>query len=305
MLAGVLMGVAAAADYDPPLGFNGHSWGEPLTAVPGLVLWQANTATGYPGKVTEFQMRCTEDPPGGNSCNYLQAEMVQRVEGAGSFAVAEYYRRSDTNPWQAAGVGLVGVTYLYCASGIGNHLPSPLRKHLALCGARAYFASDSDTIKAQLGPNHETNYERLLRRLVADHGLPAGYKPRGSISVDVLEEPQAPPVQAAGGEQLTVWRWCGLKLAGRDLKPPCPATLTLVFDRGTGNGMLLYATEPMYGYAWARHDMNDPDNELFLLLSGQIKPEKRNKTLRECTGSRNCGSTNQALQSKRLAEFQP
>jgi hypothetical protein len=303
VLSGLLMlGTASAADYDPPAGFNGHAWGEPLSASPALVLWQANKATGYAGKVTEFQMRCT---PEGNSCNYLQAEMVQRVEGAGTYALAEYYLRSDTNPWQGAGVGLIGVTYMYCASGVGNHLPTPLRKNLGLCGARAYFTSDTDELKAQLGADHQSNLDRLLRKLVAEHGMPPGYKPRGSITIDALEPDGAALPAPAGGEQLRAWRWCGLKEAGSSLTPPCPATLTLVFDGSKGTGMLLYATPPMYAYAWARHEMGDAENELFVLLSGQIKaPVKRDK-IRQCTGSRNCGTSNTGLSAKSLAEFQP
>jgi hypothetical protein len=62
-LALVCGSAALAADYDPPTGFNGHAWQEPLLAFPGLVLYAANTATGFAGKVTEFSMQCTPDPP--------------------------------------------------------------------------------------------------------------------------------------------------------------------------------------------------------------------------------------------------
>ena len=303
--AACLTGVASAADYDPPAGFNGHAWQEPLQAFPGLVLYAANTATGFAGKVTDFRMQCTPDPPTSNTCNYLQTTMSQRVEGAGSHAVAEYYQRLDRNPWLGDGVSAVGVTYLYCAKGNGDHLPKPLQKSLALCGARAYFESDTDEVRDLMGPNHQTNLQRLMRKLVADHGVPPGYSLRGQVLLEELgSQSEGKPFPEAG-ERMTAYRWCGLKLDGRDMHPPCPATLTLLFDGSTGRGLVLYATPPLYDYAWARHDMGDTENELFVLLSGQTKAPIARAKLRECTGSRVCGASNKALTAATLREFQP
>ena len=300
-----LSGVACAAAYDPPEGFNGHAWQEPLLAFPGQVLYQANTATGFAGKVTEFSMQCTPESPTSTTCSYLDARMVQRVEGAGSHAVAEYYQRQDRNPWQAAGVSAVGVTYLYCAKGNGDHLPKPMQKHLSLCGARAYFESDTDEVRDLMGPNHQTNLQRLLRKLVADHGVPPGYSVRGQVLLEALDtQPQGKPL-AETGERVTAYRWCGLKLDGRALHPNCPATVTLLFDGSTGRGLVLYATPPLYDYAWARHEMGDTENEMFVLLSGQAKAPIARAKLRECTGSRVCGASNKGLSAKTLSEFQP
>ena len=296
---------ALVADYDPPSGFNGHAWQEPLLAFPGLVLYSANTATGFAGKVTEFSMQCTPDSPASTTCSFLDARMVQRVEGAGSHAVAEYYQRQDSNPWQAAGALPVGVTYLYCSHGVGNRLPKPLQKNLTLCGARAYFESATDEVRDLMGPNHQTNLQRLLRKLVADHGVPPGYSVRGQVLLEALDtQPQGKPLQETG-DRVTAYRWCGLKLDGRALYPSCPATVTLLFDGSTGRGLVLYATPPLYEYAWARHEMGDTENEMFVLLSGQAKAHIARAKLRECTGSRVCGTSKKGLSAKTLSEFQP
>ena len=294
-----------AADYDPPTGFNGHAWREPLLAFPGLVLYSANTATGFAGKVTEFSMQCTPDPPTSTTCSYLDARMVQRVEGAGSHAVAEYYQRQDSNPWQGAGVSAVGVTYLYCARGVGNGLPKPLQRSLTLCGARAYFESDTDEVRDLMGPDHQTNLQRLMRKLVADHGVPPGYSLRGRVLLEELGAGADGKPSPEAGERVTAYRWCGLKMNGREIHPTCPATVSLLFDGSTGRGLVLYATAPLYDYAWARHDMGDTENEMFVLLSGQTKAPIARAKLRECTGSRVCGASNKTLSAKTLRDFQP
>src|SRR5581483_9875749 len=43
--------VTQASEYQPPTGFNGHTWGTPFTAFKGVSLLAANTALGSRGKV--------------------------------------------------------------------------------------------------------------------------------------------------------------------------------------------------------------------------------------------------------------
>jgi len=304
IIAGLLLAAAAHADdYREPTGFNGHPWGQAFTDFHSLILWRASTATEAPGKVEDFRLDCVPDPANpSNTCSAAYSRMYQQVRGEGSHALGEYYFHYDRNPWREQGIEIATVSYLFCAHGAGN-LPRPLRKNLELCGARVMFRSDRPEELAKRPDGYESNYERLLHALVAEHGAPPGYELRGQITIETDEQRL---IGAAGRKpHYLLYRWCGLSESSRLLLPTCEATITLSFEESSGFGTLLYATGPVYEFAEARHAMRDENNDLYVLLHS-LKPEVPYRPVRhECTGSHICSPTFTPMSARQLSEFQP
>src|SRR5262245_58938951 len=86
--------VAQADGYREPAGFNGYAWQTPLNAFGSLSLWRANTALNSRGKVSYLRIECRAGS-GGNTCPAGTAQVFEQAEGAGSFALGEYYREWD------------------------------------------------------------------------------------------------------------------------------------------------------------------------------------------------------------------
>jgi hypothetical protein len=80
------------------------------------------------------------------------------------------------------------------------------------------------------------------------------------------------------------WRWCPLRNA-REIAPDCKASIVLAFDSTTGWGVVLYATRPVWEFAFARHYGGAEDDPLFQLLMG-LGQRRRADT--SCTGSNLC-----------------
>lgn len=301
-LLALALGVSAApaADYRPPVGFNGHDWGTPLTGLRGLTLWRADAVLGFFGKTTDI--RC-ESSPGGGPCSVVLSKIDEQMEGEGSHALAEYYFRLDNNPWHEQGVDVKAITYLFCASAGGKYLPHPLKKSLKLCGARVMFHSDTHEALATRGEGYVSNYDRILASLVADYGDPPGYEHRTSITVTSVDEAVTAADQARPLQER--YRWCGLDDGDQKLAPRCAATVTLFFDAPTGEGTVLFATEPVYAFAYARHVTGDENNELYLLLEAPSAEHKFPKIKLVCTGIRICQASKDSMSAQQLREFQP
>ena len=299
-----LAAAAHADDYREPTGFNGHPWGQAFTEFRHLTLWHAGTAMDTPGKVEDFRLECVPDPANpSNTCSAALSRVYQQVQGEGSHALGEYYFHYDRNPWRDRGIEIATVSYLFCASGAGSSLPRPLRKNLKLCGARVVFRSDRPEELAKRPDGYESNYERLLHALVAQHGAPPGYELRGQITIETEEQRLAGPERRKPHYQL--YRWCGLPESDRRLLPTCNATITLSFEETSGFGTLLYATGPVYAYAEARHGMKDENNDLYVLLHS-ARPEVPYRPVKhECTGSHLCNPTMTPMSARQLSEFQP
>lgn len=308
-LAAVAVAADASPDYTPPTGFNGLSWGAPLSALGTVKLARANTATDSKGKVT--QLRCTEKPEG---CANVVENSDQEVEGAGSFAVAEYYREPDNNPWAASLVALQSATYLFCDEWLGSTVRKDVKQRMKFCGARIFYRSDPG---AQRQTGTQTNHERMLHYLIREYGPPDGHRlPAGHVSVGPVSEgaadtapgtPQeiAPESEAAG---VLRYRWCGMHDKSDALVPACKATITLLFNRDNGWGMVLFATDAVYRFAQARHATHDENNELYMaLISGNPrKPTHRNTN--DCmrtTGSLICEGKLVSLPDSDRRRFEP
>ena len=296
--------LARADDYRPPDGFNGYTWGTVFGSFKGLELWHANTASGFIGKVTDFRLQCKPDPSDPSiTCSPSASEVIQQVQGEGSHAVAEYYFDKDRNPWASRRIELYTISYLFCASTKGSSIPRPLKKHLKLCGARVMFRSDTLAQMAARDVGYESNYDRVLRALVAEHGEPPGYERRGRITVESETERFTTPEKQK--PQYARFRWCGVDDSMRQLRPGCEATVTLVFEGHSGLGTVLYATAPLYEFAYARHRMKDENNELYVMLSSRNLATPNRKEKFECTGSHLCSPSLTPMAAKDLREFQP
>jgi hypothetical protein len=287
--------VAAARDYQPPPGFNGHQWGETLSTYQGLTLWRANTAINSNGKMAEVNKVCRPEQP----CIF-----EQRVEGDGSYGLGEYYFDKDVNPWVEQRIELFTISYLFCARWSGEYLPNPLNKRMRLCGARVMFRSDTAKQLAALGEHYRSNFDKVLARLIAEFGEPPGYERSPTITIET-DTQRIGPAAAVPTSGYVRYRWCGLDTDEKQLRPSCPATVTLVFDAERGEGTILYAAAPLYDYAYARRDTGDAHDEIFALLNGERLDQHKYYVKRECTIGRICGPSKQGMSKKDFLAFQP
>ncbi len=307
----------AQAQFTPPYGLNGHMWGEPLKAFPGLMVWHANTAQNSPGKVTSLHINCQQlgaGPsgsmgPGSGSLQGICADDIstftESPEGAGSFALGEYYQDVDANPWGDAGVQVTTISYLYCANSQGSYLPTPLRKNLQLCGSRVIFTSDTLAQLDKQPAGYRSNFDLLMRRLTRDYGQPPGYEVYGKVTVQGLDEPSSPATSTPTETKpkYVVYRWCGLLEASRELHPPCKASIVVEFDSVHGVGTVLYATSRVYDFAYARYVMGDQNNDLYTLLFSRHLDHPLPRVKPPCTGTRICSPVRGGLSSQDLGDF--
>jgi len=298
-----------AAEYRAPTGFNSRTWGEPLSAFKGLTLWHAQEALLSFGKVMDPGIKCTPyfrtispmEPPQ----LFYTCEANVQAEGDGSFAVAEYYFNQDRNPWFAQHIEVVTISYLFCASWQGEYPPKDLKKRLKLCGARINFRSDTQKQLAQRDENYTSNFDRILRQLIDEHGEPPGYEQRGRITIESETERLTTPTKPV--PDYLQYRWCGVNEFAPKLRPDCAATVTLVFDTGSGEGTVLYATSPMYEYAYARHEQGQQNDDLYVLLNGRRPDQMQRYEPLKCTGTHICnpGASTSEMPAKERRAFEP
>lgn len=309
LLVGVVCSPLRAAEYRPPAGFNGHTWGEPLSAFHGLELWHAHEVLMSPGKVIDPKINCTLVFRAVSSLRpadqFFECHSDAQVEGDGSFAIGEYYFSQDRNPWVAQRVELVTISYLFCAGWQGDYLPKDVKKRLTLCGARVTFRSDTQAQLARREADYRSNFDRILRALIAEHGEPPGYEHSGRITIEAGDERVTTPEQPR--PEYFRYRWCGVGEFARELRPACASTVTLVFEAARGQGTILYATPPMYDYAYGRHVEGQENDELYVLLNGRRLDRKYRyeSHLSQCTGTHLCGPSTSSMPAAELSAFQP
>jgi hypothetical protein len=294
---------SAATDstYHPPTGFNGYTWGFALTSFPKLSLWHANTAGNAHGKDSDITIHCNQNQSTGETCTSSSAQIDRRVEGEGSFALAEYYRRLDKNPWHEAGIDVLTISYLFCARSAGEYISHPIRNHLTLCGSRVIFRSDTLAELANRPNGYVSNYDRILRRFAADYGEPPGYQVHGRIIVQGLEDQS--PSGAQPRPQYAMFRWCGLSESAAYERPNCLSTITLEFEATQGYGTILFATAPVYDFAFARHEMGDQRNDLYRLLYSDRLDHLPPRPDVRCTGTRICNPGHEPMSAQELRDF--
>jgi hypothetical protein len=127
--------------------------------------------------------------------------------------------------------------------------------------------------------DYTTRYEHVLNWLIERHGEPEGYSKLPRVIVTTPNERIAPPRERRFSE----WRWCGVR--GRELAPRCEASIVLAFDSTRGHGVVLYATAPVWAFAYARHEGGVDDDPLYKLLHGL---QKYSGVRHACTGTNLC-----------------
>jgi hypothetical protein len=265
-LASSIGSVAQASDYEPPTGFNGHAWKTPLASFKGVSLLTANVALGSRGKVVSLS-NTGRICDGGRPCLTPGAYLLQteQVDGVGSYALAEYYFDSEPSPWPGMKIDLYTISYLFCASS-HSYLPKHIKDSLELCGARVMFHSD-DLKQLTTRPNgYVTNERRILQQLINEYGEPPNFHRHGRILIDPNGD-EVWPTDTQAPVEYVLYRWCGLPESSRSLHPACPATVTFVFNETRGIGMILYATNAVYDYAYARHVTGDDNNDIYVILN--------------------------------------
>jgi hypothetical protein len=299
--------LAASDDYRAPTGFNGHAWGEPLSAFQELKLLNANTVSNSPG-VTRF-LECRDlgmpcdDPARPDQLMVIAKSQV--TEGNGSFAVSEYYREPEQNPWAESLVALNAITYMFCAQWHMPTVPANIRDQLRYCGTRMVYRSDTAATLFTRPNSYQSNHDRLLRHLIRLHGPPDGYRyKKGQVSVGPLggtdedieaAESETPLARTAQENPIT-------------LLPRCAATITMMFDAKRGWGVVFYATAGIYNFAYGRHTMRDENNELYVALSGRNLDQPFRKQVGQCErklGSLVCARGLHRLRDSDIRKFEP
>jgi hypothetical protein len=193
------------------------------------------------------------------------AMQTEVIEGTGSFALAEYYFDSESHPWPGKGIDLYTVSYLFCATA-KTYLPKHIKDSLNLCGARVMFHSEDRSALATRPTGYVTNERRILQQLIKEYGEPPNFQRHGRVLVDPNGD-DVWPVDPQAPVDYVLYRWCGLAPSSRLLHPPCPATVTFVFNETRGVGMVLFATNAVYDYAYARHETGDDNNDVYVILN--------------------------------------
>ncbi len=272
--------------YLPPEGFGGMAWGAPLDEFVGFEPEPLAVNTAYSqGKVTDLDLQCAPTPNGGCDLEKSLRTLHQRVGGRGFHALAEYYAEARGFRFRTTGATLYPVLYQFCASwnGFTDEVPSDIQQKLRLCGARLLFQGETrqDLEKIE-DDDYLTHYDRVLRGLIELHGEPEGYRRRGRVIVE--SEDGGRLATTPRKRRFDEWRWCA-RVRGREIAPSCAASVVLAFDPASGWGVVLYATRPVWEFAFARHNGGAQDDPLYKLLHGLEKYAAVNHA---CTGSHLC-----------------
>lgn len=283
-------------EYRAPDDFFGYAWGTPLLEVPDLKLVRGGVAlaAGYQGKVMEIEIQnCapgTADTPAAGPCR-----IHQLVQGAGSYVTASYYRDFEPyNPYP--GARLAAAIYYFCARTNGDFVSRHVRQRLELCGGDVMFQSEAPEVRHESDP--ATNYERVVSALTARYGRPDDFQYSGHVTVeDEFGTQTLPRMQSYGP-----LHWC--KITQQALDPSCKATISLDFDSDSGTGRVLFATDGMYRFAEALHELSEEKIPLYERLHG-YRPDRFKSKRRVCTGTHLCGGGRRQLTSEELTYFEP
>jgi hypothetical protein len=282
----------------PAQGIQRPRLGRALYGIAGHQVWHAN-------KAQSDQVNPVQGPfcPTTGGCDTSRLWGVQQsLELPNTFALAEYYLNVDSNPWASSGARLYTISYLYCASEIGHDIPAPIRAHLHLCGARVIFLSEKPDQLAKQPSGYQSNFDRIVRRLIADYGEPPGHEVHGKITIQSLNGDEVTATPADSRPAYVMYRWC--PVLSDERRPDCNATVTLEFEATLGEGTVLFATPELYDYANARHGIGDQKNDIYMLLYdhvGQFQPRQREL----CTGKRVCNPTEAQMTAREMRDFEP
>src|SRR5262245_7397544 len=212
LLAGLLLtGTTAAVHADdkpkkvkyvPPEGFGEYKWGDLRSKFTRLPEQPIGVGAGWMRsieKTTDFTCVPSAAPSGTitggvEGCDF-QATLLRlrkTFEGGGTYVLSEYsiegqgFRFGDTDP-----VVLHPVIYEFCANWPGatkkrGVMPPNFDELNKFCGMRFLFESETREQLRALPPDHVTNYDRVLEKLLAKFGQPKGYLRRGRVIIETV-----------------------------------------------------------------------------------------------------------------------
>lgn len=236
------------------------------------------------GKTTLVGMECISGGMAACSLESSLRTLRQKTEGDGFHALAEYYVAAQAVRFGESGAVLFPVFYQFCAHwrGFSGEVPEDVQSRMRFCGLRMLFRSQTaqEAVASQNADDLVTDYDRILHELIDAYGEPDNYEKRGLV---IIATPDGKVVKPRD-HRFDEWRWCSLQ-SDRDIAPDCKASIVLAFDATTGWGVVMYATRPLWEFAYARHNGGAEDDPLYRLLTGL---EERHPTDTACTGSNLC-----------------
>ena len=277
----IVAGAAVRADdepkrvkYVPPDGFAEFKWGDTrskFTRLPENPIGVGAAWMARKEKPQEFTCIVTmtmsqSGPVDGCDVNTTLQQARKSFEGGGMYVLSEYslegqgFRFGDADP-----VTFYPVVYQFCANWSGEtkkrgDLPANFDELNKFCGMRLLFESETRDQLRDLPNDHVTNYDRVLKKLLAKYGRPAGFARRGQVVIETLEGESS----AAGERKFRIHRWCPAR--DRGLHTTCTASVTLAMDPATGVGTVLYSTPLLWEFAYARQNNGFKGDPLFRML---------------------------------------
>jgi hypothetical protein len=260
--------------YVPPDGFAEFKWGDlrskftrlPERAVGVGAAWMQRVEKPREFScITTMTMTQTGAVDGCDVQSMLQ-QARKSFDGGGMYVLSEYsieeqgFRFGDVDP-----VTLYPVVYQFCANWSGGaekrgEMPPNFDELNRFCGMRLLFESETREQLRTLPQDHVTNYDRVLKKLIAKYGRPKGFLFRGRVLIETLDGDSNDPSE----RRFAIWRWCPAR--DRALKTDCTASVTLSLDPVTGQGSVLYSTPLLWEYAYARENFGFKGDRLFKML---------------------------------------
>jgi hypothetical protein len=318
-------------------GFEGYAWDTPLCAIPGLIRYQSQIVRNSPGKASNVDITCKQEDRKTGAC--IRFDVEQDIDGEGSYAFGAYFLPYAVSLGANGSVFAAKVFYFgkYARNGgLGLHFKNELK----LWGGQYLFESltiaDEERLESQHAAEREEMLEVLstlpasdplyakteaalqqmqkeedayrtpagevLDWLIGQYGEPEGFKRRGRVVIqsghDVIRTPNPPHAQ------FFVYRWFtpfdGLRPDGG------AASITYSCELGvSGACAIVFATQPMYGLAYAEHQESETDFWLYRLLNLDAKQMAQRPTARLCMGSISRCASSQGLTPRERQEFEP
>ncbi len=255
--------------YRAPTGFAGYKWDQPFKSFDRLKQSPVTVQLAYSeGKVTRMDFMCSPSfsSQGMDACDLQSAlsTLHQRVSGRGYQLFTEFVVDGQGFRYGSANTVLYPVTYQFCGSWReGGKAPPDVLDRLKLCGVRMVFKSETYEELKALSPDHVTTYEHLLSDLIAQYGDPEGYSRFGHVTVKGAEGQYSDPHERT----FQTWRWC--RPIDRDIAPKCEASITFGFNPDSGNGAILFATRPVWEFAYARENSQRGGDPMYKFMHGK------------------------------------
>jgi hypothetical protein len=258
---------AAPRLYHPPEGFAGHEWGDTRASFERLPEQPLNIRAAWTrGKLRTPEFTCMS----GVTCtvdDVLNSMAATKREFGGFHVLSEYKIESQGFRFGDNGVLLHPVVYQFCANwnSVKREAPPDFDKLNKFCGMRLLFQSESVAQLHELPDDHVTRYELVLAELISHYGKPSGFMTRGSVSIQELADETSP--KSGTDRQFRSWRWC--PAMDRAMSTGCDSSIVLSIEPETGRALVLFATPPLWQYAYAREHMGEDGDPLFALMHAQ------------------------------------